>query len=131
MSTPATRGELREEIERLDLRLEIRLAQMATKADLDRLDQTFEQRLAQMATKGDLDRLDQKFEQRLAQTATKTDLEMWGGALLERLLTELARHTKAIQETLSRQVSTFDDKYADLPARVSHLETAVFAPKPR
>jgi len=54
-----------------------------------------------------------------------------GGGLLERLLTELARHTKAIQEALSTQISTIDDKYVDLPARVSHLETAVFAPKPR
>jgi hypothetical protein len=52
-------------------------------------------------------------------------------SLLERLLTELARHTKASQEELSTQVSTFDDKYADLPARVSHLEAAMFAPKRR
>ena len=29
------------------------------------------------------------------------------------------------------QVSTIDDKYADLPARVSHLEAVVFAPKQR
>jgi hypothetical protein len=135
MSTPVTRGELREEIQRLDLRLdrldqkfEQRLAematQMATKADLDRLDQKFEQRFAQMATKADL-------AQMATQMATKADLEIWGGALLERLLTELARHTKASQEALSTQVSTFDDKYADLPARVSHLEAAVFAPKQR
>jgi hypothetical protein len=33
MSTPVTRGELREEIQRIDLRL----AQMATKADLAQL----------------------------------------------------------------------------------------------
>ncbi|HMG56356.1 MAG TPA: hypothetical protein VK601_22810 [Kofleriaceae bacterium] len=111
MSTPVTRGELREEIQRLDLRL-------------DRLDQKFEQRFAQMATKDDLAEL-------AARMATKADLEIWGGALFERLLTELARHTKAIQEALSTQVSTIDDKYADLPGRVSHLETAVFVPKQR
>jgi hypothetical protein len=63
--------------------------------------------------------------------ATKADLDTWGGALAERLLTELARHTKAIHEALSRQVSTFDDKYADLPTRVSHLEAMVFGPKQR
>jgi hypothetical protein len=46
-------------------------------------------------------------------------------------MTELARHAKAIQESLPAQISAIDDKYADLPARVSHLETAVFAPKAR
>jgi hypothetical protein len=46
-------------------------------------------------------------------------------------LTELARHSKAIQEALSTQISTIDDKYADLPARVSQLEAAVFAPERR
>jgi chromosome segregation ATPase len=137
MSTPVTRGELREEIQRLDLRLdhldqklEQRLAgleaKMATKADLAQLEATTKADLAQleakMATKADLAQLEAKM-------ATKLDL--WGGALFERLLTELARHTKAVQEMLSTQVSTFDDKYADLPARVSHLETAVFVPKRR
>jgi chaperonin cofactor prefoldin len=111
MSTPVTRGELREEIQRLDLRL-------------DHLDQKLADMATQMATKADLAQLETKM-------ATKADLDLWGGALFERLLTELARHTKAIQETLSTQVSTFDDKYADLPARVSHLEAAVFAPKRR
>jgi chromosome segregation ATPase len=124
MSTPVTRGELREEIQRLDLRLddldqklEQRLAQMATKADLAQL-------ASQMATKADLAQL-------ASQMATKADLNTWGGALFERLLTELARHTKAIQEALSTQISTFDDKYADLPARVRHLEAAVFVPEQR
>jgi chaperonin cofactor prefoldin len=116
MSTPVTRGELREEIEHLEIRLDgidRRLAQMATKADLAQLE---------AATKADL-----------AQLATQmaTNLDLWGGALFERLLTELARHIKASQEALSTQISTFDNKYADLPARVSHLETAVFAPKQR
>src|SRR3954466_14971422 len=51
------------------------------------------------------------------------------GSLFERLRTELARHIKAVQEAMSTQISAIDDKYADLPARVSHLETAVFAPQ--
>jgi hypothetical protein len=107
MSTPVTRGELREEIAQLEIRLDQKLDQ--------KLEQRFTQMTAQMAS----------------QMATKRDLELWGGALFERLQIELARHTRAIQETLSRQVSTIDDKYADLPARVSHLETVAFAPKPR
>jgi hypothetical protein len=98
MSTPVTRGELRAEIERI----EIRLDQMVTVM------------------------------------ATKTDLEIWGGALLariesgqQRMLAELARHAKAIQEAMSTQISAIDEKYADLPARVSRLETAVFVPERR
>jgi chromosome segregation ATPase len=137
MSTPVTRSELREEIQRLDDRidrldqkLEQRFAQMATKADLAQMATKAD--LAQMATKADLD---QRFaqmvtkadlDQRLAQMATKADLEIWGGALLERLLTELARHTKASQEALAAQISAIDDKYADVPARLNRLETAVF-----
>jgi hypothetical protein len=60
--------------------------------------------------------------------ATKADLEIWGGALLE---TELARHTKAVQEAMSKQISTVDEQYADQPASVNRLEATVFAPKPR
>jgi hypothetical protein len=60
-------------------------------------------------------------------------LDTWGGALLarieaseKRLLTELARHAKAIQEDSSRHISLIDEKYADLPERVGRLETEVF-----
>jgi hypothetical protein len=98
MSTPVTRGELREELQQLE----------------------------------------QKLEQKLAHLATKTELEMWGGALLarielgeQRLFTELARHTRAIQESMSTQISAVDDKYDDLPARVSQLEATVFPPERR
>lgn len=106
MSTPVTRGELRAEIEQLETRL----------------DQKLDQKLANLVTKADL-------EQRLANVATKADLEIWGGALLDRLLTELARHTKAIQESMSTQISVVDEKYADLPARVGRLEASVFPRK--
>ena len=49
----------------------------------------------------------------------------------QRLLTELARHTRAIQESMSTQISVVDDKYDDLPARVSQLEATVFPPEQR
>lgn len=125
MSTPVTRGELREELAQLEIRLEQKLEQ--------KLDQ----------------KLDQKLTERLAHLATKTELELWGGALLariesgeqrtiermealeQRLLVELARHTKAISESLSTQITVIDDKYADLPPRVTRLETKVFAPRRR
>src|SRR5262245_49092404 len=92
MSAPATRGELRAELSEL-------------RAELSELENRLVQRLDQ--------RLDEKFEevlpQKLAHLATKQELELWGGALLariesseQRLLTELGRHTKAIEESMSR-----------------------------
>jgi hypothetical protein len=47
-----------------------------------------------------------------------------------RLLSELARATRASEEELTSRVSVFDDKYRDLPDRVARLEAKVFsAPK--
>jgi hypothetical protein len=41
----------------------------------------------------------------------------------QRLLAEMARHASANQESMSAQVAVVDQKYADLPARVTRLET--------
>jgi hypothetical protein len=105
MSSPVTRGELREELAQLEIRLEAKLES----------------------------KLDQKLESKLDQK-----LEMWGGALLariadseRRLLAELARHCNSIQESLSKQLSVIDEKYADLPARVTRLEAKAFARRRR
>lgn len=109
MSTPVTRGELREE----------------------------------------LTKLRQEFQQAVTQLATKVELDLWGGALLariqsdkrelaerielseQRLITELARHAKAFQESTASMIAVIDDKYADLPSRVGRLEAEVFAPRRR
>jgi len=119
MSAPVTRGELREE-----------------------LDRAFEQRLAPLVTKEHL-------EERLKTMASKEDLDTWGGALLEEikkrireelrsgmnemkselksdLNVEFTKSIKSMEETFRKQVSTFDDKYMDLPKRVTRLEGAVF-----
>jgi hypothetical protein len=128
MSTPVTRGELRDELEhfRQDLKREL-----ATKQEL-------EHAVSQLATK-------QELGHAVSQLATKQELghalEMWGGALLarleplqgmeQRLLAELARHTKASQESMSKEISVVDEKYADLPGRVSRLESEVVARKRR
>jgi hypothetical protein len=139
MSTPVTRGELRAELAQLEIRLE------------QKLEEKLEQKLEE--------KLEQKLEQRLAHLATKAELETWGGALLaridgieqrfngieqrfdgfeqrfdgfeQRLLTELARHTRAISESMSMQISVIDERYADLPPRVSRLEAEVFDPERR
>jgi hypothetical protein len=49
-------------------------------------------------------------------------------SLEQRLLGELARHTRAIHESMSTQISVIDEKYADLPARVTRIETKMFTP---
>jgi hypothetical protein len=89
--------------------------------------------------------------------ATMTELEIWGEALLARLdpgerrfaqqlleriasseqrllaelaeLAEIASPTRSIQE--STQISVVDEKYDDLPARVTQLEVTVFSPEQR
>ena len=104
MSTPVTRGELREEIAQLETRLDQKLENLES-------------------------RLDQKLGN--LESRLETRLDLWGGALLERLMTELARHTRASQEAMSAQISVFDEKYADLPARVTRLEATVLAPDRR
>jgi hypothetical protein len=121
MSTPVTRGELRDELQQLEVRLDEKLEQ----------------------------KLDEKLEQKLAHLVTRTEFEMWGGALLariesgeqrmfarielgeQRMFAEFARHTKALQESMAAQISAIDDKYRDLPGRVSQLEAAAFPSKRR
>jgi hypothetical protein len=121
MSTPVTRGELKEE--------------------LDLLRQEFRQAIAPLATKAEL-----------APLATKVELEIWGGALLARiqsseqglkelkelikaserqLQADLARHAGALFESMSALIKGLDEKYADLPGRVTVLETRVFGPGSR
>ena len=115
MSTPVTRGELREELQQLEARFDHKLEALEA-------------------------RFDHKLDDRLGALEVRFDhkLEIWGGALLARLeatetrvLTELARHANAIQEAVSKQIAVIDEKYADLPERVTHLEAAVFRKKRR
>jgi hypothetical protein len=122
MSTPVTRGELKAELEQFEIRLEQRLE--------DKLERKLEDKLERKLER----KLEDKFDQKLG---------LWGGALMaridglerrfdvfegmeQRLLAELARHARAIQESMSAQISAIDDKYADLPRRVTRLETEVF-----
>jgi len=107
MSTPATRDELRDELTNLERRVDRRFEQV---------DRRLEQMTAQLTT-----------------MATKVELELWGGALMarieqseKRLMMEIARHTQANHEVSMRLLAAIDDKYTDLPGRVSRLEGAVF-----
>ena len=129
MTAPVTRAELREELGQLERRSDGKLEGLEHRID------------------GKLEGLEQRFDGKL---------ELWGGALLaridevsarvdtmgislvarieageQRMFAELARHFGAIQETFSRQISAVDEKYADLPARVSKLEADAARRRPR
>jgi hypothetical protein len=101
MSTPVTRGELREEI-----------AQLATKAEIDLWGGALVARI----------QAGERFMERLLERIDRSE---------QRLLAELARHTKASAEAMAAQIAIIDEKYADLPLRMSRLEAEVFRGKRR
>ncbi len=130
MSTPITRGELRDELAQLENRIDHKL---------DHLERTFDHKL---------DHLERKFDHKL---------DMWGGALRAqiaesetrvvselarhtraqitesetRVVSELARQTQAVFESMSQLISMVDEKYNDLPGRMARLEVDVHALKQR
>jgi hypothetical protein len=111
MSTPVTRGEMREELGLL--RQDIDQQLRAVQARIEQGEQRFEQRLeiwggALLA--------------RIEQVAQVTE---------RRLSEDLAHHARSIHEAMQAQFAALDDKYADLPERVRRLEGAVFAPEQR
>jgi protein required for attachment to host cells len=131
------------ELERLATKKD--LERLATKKDLEGLatKQELEALAATMATKKDLEGLATKKE--LEGLATKKELEGLAtkkefGELrvelhksIEMVMTymdarftqqsvELARHVQAVLEEVRTMIRAVDDKYADLPGRVSRLE---------
>jgi hypothetical protein len=119
MSTPVTRGELQAELAHLATKAELEIWGGALLARIE----SGEQRLIER-----IDGLEQRFdglEQRFDGFEQRFD------GFEHRLLAELACHTRAIYESMSMQVSIIDEKYADLPPRMSWLEAEVFPPKRR
>jgi hypothetical protein len=123
MSTPVTRGELKAELEQFEIRLEQRLEDKLER----KLEEKFDQKLGLWG--GALMARIEAGEQRLAQRIDGLErrFDVFDG-MEQRLLAELARHTRAIQESMSAQSSAIDEKYADLPRRVTRLEAEVFPP---
>jgi hypothetical protein len=129
MSTPVTRGELRTELEQFRQQLEQRLALLATKAELEiwggallaRIEPG-EQRLYERIESGEqqLSERIKSSEQQLSERIDRTAQE---------LHVDLARHATALYESMATLISASDEKYEDLPGRVSRLEARVFAPK--
>jgi hypothetical protein len=50
--------------------------------------------------------------------------------MYQQLQIDLARHINALHESMMTMLRSHDEKYTDLPGRVSRLESAVFTPKP-
>ncbi|HEY4175292.1 MAG TPA: hypothetical protein VGM90_00600 [Kofleriaceae bacterium] len=111
-----TRKDLREELARLHAAFEMSLSQMATKQDL-----------ARMATKEDL-----------ARTASREDL----AALRRETAQDTGRAINSAFEQFRFWFTTLDDRYRDLPnrmtsledeglpTRMKHVEQKLFAPPP-
>lgn len=116
MERPVTRRELREELDeelaklKTELRVEFR-EEFATKVDLQNMTRLL---LREMETREHrmLDRMDTMFTALRGDMATMR-LELSG---------ELAQYTRAVEESTRAQIAALDDKYADLPRRVTALE---------
>jgi hypothetical protein len=146
----ATKVELHQEIQAAvaplatKVELQAAIALLATKAELQAA-------IAPLATKAEL-------QAAIAPLATKAELELWGGALVariqdgerrlgnlelgqdrlvtridqleQRVFAELARHTSAILEAMRAEIKACFEPLADLPARMTRVEAAVFGPGP-
>ena len=130
MSTPVTRGELKEEFAHFEQKLDAKFTQWLETwggAILARMESS-EQRLIERIESGEqrlierIERVNLDTEQRLKQHIESSE---------QRLHAELARHTKAAGESMTAQIAVIDEKYADLPARVHQLESNVFPLKRR
>jgi hypothetical protein len=126
----ATKVELQEAIAPLATKVELQeaIAPLATKVELA-------EAIAPLATKVEL-------QEAIAPLATKVELEIWGGALLASMGTQLdglrrdlqfdlARHANTIFESAQVMIRAVDDKYADLPGRVTKLESHLLDVEPR
>jgi hypothetical protein len=88
----------------------IDMASYATKADLDERTR---------AILNGVEAVRQELKADIATMATKQELQ----AVQQALSTELAQHTRVILEAMQTQIRAVDEKYADLPARVTRLES--------
>jgi hypothetical protein len=50
--------------------------------------------------------------------------------MFQQLQIDFARHINALHEPMMTMLRGHGEKYADVPGRVSRLESAVFTPKP-
>lgn len=103
MERPVTRRELKEELGKLDAKLDAKLDRVEAKAEFARLDAKIDAACGAL-----LARMDQ---------------------IVAEMRAEMTRQTKAAMEWALDQFRVVDDKYADLPRRVTRLEGKVFPPR--
>jgi hypothetical protein len=129
MTAFVTRGELKEEFALFEQKLDVRFAQLATRADLEvwggALDDRWANRIDQVEQRlhADLGKRIDQAEQRL-----HADLGKRIDQAEQRLHDDLAMLAKSHQESMATLISIIDEKYADLPARVKRLEAASSTP---
>jgi hypothetical protein len=136
MAKPVTRGELKKELARLATKKDVSELRLATKKDVAELRLATKKDLAELRldlgelrleTKKDLSELRLEMKQDL----DEAKMELHGAiamvlkhmdARFTQQSMELARHVNAILEEMRTMVKAVDEKYADLPERVSRLE---------
>jgi len=144
MSKPVTHAELEVALDRFgtelrgDLRTEFAtkqdLERFATKQDLERF--ATKQDLERFATKQDLERYvtTERFDRFVAKSEDTTRVLLTAiesnrqaiASLSRDLHADVAQFASSIVEQIRSYIATLDDKYRDLPDRVSRLEDAVF-----
>ena len=119
MTKPITRGEFKQELaafeQRIDTKLDLLLG--AIMARFDDVYARFDDVYARF------DNVNARFD----------NVNVRFDTIREELAMDIARHTSASAEHLRADVGVVDEKYKDLPPRVTKLEVAVFprAPSPR
>jgi hypothetical protein len=131
----ATKAELQAAIAPLATKAELQaaIAPLATKAELElwggalvaRM-QHNEQRIDRLGEQ--IQQSEQRFSDRFQQSEQRFSDRFQQSE--QRFLIELARHTSAIHEAMRTEIRACFEPLADLPARMSRVEAAVFGPKP-
>jgi chromosome segregation ATPase len=130
---PITRREFREFRE--DLEAKLKASEQRTEQRFDtKLEhwggallhaiKELDKRVAEVPTRAEIETRFAQVDQRFAQVDQRfTQLE-------RHVSSEIAQHTRASNEESRGQLAAIDEKYADLPARMTRVEDQLFKPKP-
>jgi len=135
------RSEVREDLAALEVKFDGKLSMLvgalldAIKQSGERLTRELGERLtrelgaSEQRMMLELGASEQRMMLELGASEQRMKLEL--GATEQRLMRELGRHTRSSTEELTARIAVIDDKYKDLPARVTRLEAITPAPKRR
>jgi len=117
MSSPVTRGELRDELAQFEHRIERKFDDK-----LDRLERKFDNNLGLWGGALAAQISELAAQMRESEKRMLNELPAQIRESEKRMLDELARHSQAGFESMTTRISAVDEKYSDLPARVARLE---------